>query len=81
MKIAVEISMYPLTESFLAPIQGFIDALRADERLTVSTNTMSTQIYGDYDAVFQTLQDAMRESLAHGPRAVFVTKFLGRPDE
>ena len=81
MKIAVEISMYPLSESFLEPIQGFIDALRAEERLQVLTNTMSTQVYGDYDVVFATLQKAMRASLEHGPRAVFVTKFLGRPDE
>jgi uncharacterized protein YqgV (UPF0045/DUF77 family) len=78
MEIAVEISMYPLSENYLAPIQGFIDALRADARLHVVTNTMSTQVLGEYDAVWDALREAMRGSLAQGPRAVFVTKFLPR---
>jgi uncharacterized protein YqgV (UPF0045/DUF77 family) len=78
MDIAVEISMYPLTDGYLRPIQLFIDALRANERLHVVTNTMSTQILGEYDEVWAALQKAMRESLEAGPRAVFVTKFLPR---
>jgi uncharacterized protein YqgV (UPF0045/DUF77 family) len=78
MEIAVEISMYPLTEGYLRPIQLFIDALRANENLHVVTNTMSTQVLGEYDAVWAALQKAMRESLESGPRAVFVTKFLPR---
>jgi len=78
MDIAVEISMYPLTETYLAPIQHFIDALRANEHLQVATNTMSTQVYGEYDAVWAALHKAMRESMEAGPRAVFVTKFLPR---
>jgi uncharacterized protein YqgV (UPF0045/DUF77 family) len=76
--IAVEISMYPLTENYLAPIQHFIDALRENERLHVITNTMSTQVLGDYDEVWAALKQAMRQSLDAGPRAVFVTKFLPR---
>lgn len=78
MEIAVEISMYPLSESYLAPIQGFIDSLRANPRLHVVTNTMSTQVLGEYDVVWDALREAMRGSLASGPRAVFVTKFLPR---
>jgi uncharacterized protein YqgV (UPF0045/DUF77 family) len=78
MDIAVEISMYPLTEDYLRPIQLFIDALRANENLHVVTNTMSTQVLGEYDEVWAALQKAMRESLEAGPRAVFVTKFLPR---
>jgi uncharacterized protein YqgV (UPF0045/DUF77 family) len=76
--IAVEISMYPLTEGYLEPIQLFIDALRANEHLHVATNTMSTQVLGEYEEVWAALQKAMRQSMEAGPRAVFVTKFLPR---
>lgn len=78
MEIAVEISMYPLTGEYLAPIQAFIDTLRANDRLQVLTNTMSTQVLGEYDEVFDALRAAMRASIERGPRAVFVTKFLPR---
>lgn len=78
MDIAVEISMYPLSGNYLGPIQDFIDRLRADPRLQVVTNTMSTQVLGEYDVVWDVLREAMRGSLAAGPRAVFVTKFLPR---
>ena len=78
MEIAVEISMYPLTEQYLAPIQDFIDTLRANPKLHVLTNTMSTQVLGEYDVVWDALREAMRGSLEAGPRAVFVTKFLPR---
>jgi uncharacterized protein YqgV (UPF0045/DUF77 family) len=77
MNIAVEISMYPLADDCIPHIQAFIDRLKANERLQVLTNTMSTQVYGEYDEVFAALQAGMRASFTAGPRAVFVTKFLG----
>jgi uncharacterized protein YqgV (UPF0045/DUF77 family) len=77
MKIAVEISMYPLTVEYLPAIQGFIDRIKANENLDVLVNTMSTQILGEVDEVFGTLQREITASFASGPRAVFVTKFLG----
>jgi uncharacterized protein YqgV (UPF0045/DUF77 family) len=77
MKIAVEISMYPLSAEYLPPIQGFIDRLRTHEQLDVLTNTMSTQVFGELDEVFRTLQQEIKASFEDGPRCVFVTKFLG----
>ena len=77
MKIAVEISMYPLTAEYLPAIQGFIDRVKVNERLEVLVNTMSTQIHGEAGEVFGTLQREITASFESGPRAVFVTKFLG----
>ena len=77
MKIAVEISMYPLTAEYLPAIQGFIDRVKANDELDVLVNTMSTQILGELEEVFSTLQREIRASFESGPRAVFVTKFLG----
>ncbi len=77
MNIAVEISMYPLAEEYLPAIQAFIDRVRSNDKLQVLTNTMSTQVFGELDEVFRTLQQEIRASFEEGPRAVFVTKFLG----
>ncbi len=77
MKIAVEISMYPLSAEYLPPIQAFIDRLRTNEQLEVLTNTMSTQVLGELEVVFATLQREIQASFEAGPRAAFVTKFLG----
>jgi uncharacterized protein YqgV (UPF0045/DUF77 family) len=77
MNIAVEISMYPLAAEYLPVIQDFIDRVKANENLQVLVNTMSTQIHGDIEEVFGTLQREIRVSFEDGPRAVFVTKILG----
>ena len=77
MDIGVEISLYPLHQDFIPPIQNFIDRLNADRRLRIVTNSMSTQVFGDYDAVMQTLVRELRTTLADNDKAVFVMKVLG----
>ena len=76
MKLSVEISKYPLANDYIPPIQGFIDELNCKPGLTVITNTMSTQVFGDYDEVMAALQSAMRWSFETYGKAVFVCKFL-----
>ena len=46
MDIGVEISLYPLNDDYIPPIQGFIERLNADGRFKVITNHMSTQVFG-----------------------------------
>jgi uncharacterized protein YqgV (UPF0045/DUF77 family) len=75
--ISVEISLYPLTPDYKPPILDFIARLRANGRLTVISNTMSTQVQGDYDEVFDTLKREMRPNLTGAYRVVFATKFMG----
>ena len=77
MDIGVEISLYPLHQDFIPPIQNFIDRLNADRRLRIITNSMSTQVFGDYDAVMQTLVRELRGTLESNDKAVFVMKVLG----
>lgn len=76
MNLSVEISMYPLAEDYIPPIQGFIDELNRHPGLTVLTNTMSTQVFGPYDEVMAVLAAAMKAEHAKG-KASFVCKFLG----
>jgi uncharacterized protein YqgV (UPF0045/DUF77 family) len=77
MDIGVDISLYPLHQQFIPPIQDFIDRLNADARLRVVTNSMSTQVFGDYDAVMPTLLQQLRVTFANNAKAVFVMKVLG----
>ena len=80
MHVAVEMSLYPLTERFIPPILDFIERLKAHPGLAVVTNSMSTQVSGEYEAVFAALRVEMAASLARQERAVFVMKVLGGGD-
>jgi uncharacterized protein YqgV (UPF0045/DUF77 family) len=77
MDIGVEISLYPLHQQYLAPIKDFIERLNADAAVRVVTNSMSTQIFGEYEAVMRCLQRELRTSFAANDKAVFVMKILG----
>ncbi len=77
MHVAVEMSLYPLTGEFIPPILDFIDRLKSHPGLSVVTNSMSTQVSGDYDLVFDALRAEVRTSLSEPHRAVFVMKVLG----
>jgi uncharacterized protein YqgV (UPF0045/DUF77 family) len=73
----VEISLYPLADEFIPDIQAFIDRLNRHAGLKVTTNSMSTQVFGDYDAVMRVLTREMRTTFEGGRKAIFVMKVLG----
>jgi uncharacterized protein YqgV (UPF0045/DUF77 family) len=77
MEIGVEISLYPLDENFVPPIQDFIDRLNTHAGLKVVTNSMSTQVFGEHDAVFGALVPELRRTFERERKAVFVMKVLG----
>jgi uncharacterized protein YqgV (UPF0045/DUF77 family) len=80
MHVAVELSLYPLTGNFIPPILDFIERLEARPGLAVVTNSMSTQVSGEFDAVFEALRAEIAVSLSGRERAVFVMKVLGGGD-
>ena len=61
MKISVELTFSPLQDNYEAAIIEFIKALR-NSGLTVLENPLSTQVYGDYDQVFNILQDEIKKA-------------------
>ena len=77
MDIGVEISLYPLNAEFIPPIQDFIDRLNLGSRLKVVTNSMSTQVFGRYEDVFDVLVREIRTTFENNAKAVFVMKVLG----
>jgi uncharacterized protein YqgV (UPF0045/DUF77 family) len=81
MDIGVEISLYPLRTDFIPPIHDFIGRLNANGRLKVVSNSMSTQVFGRYEDVFDALRRELQTTLedagAASGKAVFVMKVLG----
>ena len=81
MDVGVEISLYPLHQQYIGPIKDFIERINAEGDLRIITNSMSTQIFGDYATVMQRLVREVRTSLLNQERnqdkAVFVLKILG----
>ncbi len=76
MHLSVEISNYPLAEEYIPPIKDFIDRLNRHPDLTVLTNTMSTQIFGEYDILMPILTAEMRTSFQRYGKLIFVCKFI-----
>ena len=79
MQVAVDISLYPLADEFLAPIKDVIARLNAHRALQVRTNPMSTQIRGEYVDVMNALQQEIRTTFEAVPKAVFAIRILNNP--
>lgn len=79
MRVAVDISLYPLDEDFIPPIQNVIERLNAYPELEVATNPMSTQIRGDYEPVMNALKQEIGVTFEQLPKAVFAIKILNNP--
>ena len=77
MRIAVDISLYPLDADYVPPIKDFIERLNRYPGIRVETNPMSTQVAGEHADVFAMLGEETRATFEGGARAVFVMKVLG----
>ncbi len=79
MKVAVDISLYPLDADFIPPIKDVIARFNAHEGLEVWTNAMSTQIVGEFDTVMNALKVEIGATFEALPKAVFAIKILNNP--
>ena len=77
MDIGVEMSLYPLNQDYIPAIKDFIDRLNADGRFKVITNSLSTQVFGNYDDVLNLIVKEMRKTYENGDKAIFVMKVVG----
>ncbi|MFT4926640.1 MAG: hypothetical protein ACI8WB_002738 [Phenylobacterium sp.] len=76
MKLSVEISKYPLDQQYLLPIKDFIDRLNQHPDIRVLTNTMSTQVFGDYDILMAVLNQEIKTSFEKFGKMIFVCKYI-----
>jgi len=79
MKVAVDISLYPLDSDFVPPIKDVIERINRHDDLEVWTNAMSTQIVGELDVVMRALHEEIGSTFEQQPKAVFVIKMLNNP--
>ena len=81
MEIGVEISLYPRAEQFAPAIHDFIRRLSAVPDIKVVSGSLSTQVFGEYEHVFEALQRELRATFqgreGQGGKAVFVLKVMG----
>ncbi len=81
MKVAVDISLYPLDAEFIPPIKDVIDRLNMHEGLEIWTNAMSTQVIGDFDDVMDALKQEIGTTFERIPKGVFVMKMFNNPGQ
>ena len=79
MKVAVDISLYPLADDFIPPIQDVIERLNQHDGVSVVTNPMSTQLRGEFEDVMSALQQEVKTTFEQTPKAVFAIKILNNP--
>jgi uncharacterized protein YqgV (UPF0045/DUF77 family) len=75
MEISVELTLTPLQDNFEPAIIDFIKNLRSSG-LTVLENPLSTQVFGDYDAVMALLQKEMKVALEAVDRGLLYIKIV-----
>lgn len=79
MKVAVDISLYPLDADFIPPIKDVIERLHDHDAIEVWTNAMSTQLFGEFDVVMDALKQEIGTTFEQLPKAVFAIRILNNP--
>ena len=79
MRVAADLSLYPLADDFIPAIDEVIARLKSHESIEVTTNSMSTQLRGEYADVMAAIDQEIRQTFESSPKAVFVIKILNNP--
>lgn len=78
MKLTVDISLYPLKNHYIPPIDDVIAGFNSHKNIRVETGSTSTLLSGEFDDVMSALNTEMKRSFETYGQVVFVAKFLGR---
>lgn len=79
MRVAADISLYPIADEFLPPIRDVIQRLERHDSVEVVKNPMSTQIHGKLDDVMNVLHQEIGATFKKTEKSVFVIKILNNP--
>ena len=75
--LSADVSMYPLHQDYKDKIKAFIDRIASNtQSVEIRSNNMSTRLFGEFDAVTEVLNAAMRYSMTEYGKMVFVCKFV-----
>lgn len=81
MDITIDISLYPLKEDFKPIIWAFLKRLQSHSEIKVSTNGMSTHVYGEYDKVMLILTDEIKTTMLEEKAVVIIKMTTGIRDK
>ena len=76
MKLMLDISMYPLREDFILPIDAFIEKLNSYPGVEVKTHATATTVLGDYELIMDILRETLAWSHERFGKAVFVAQMI-----
>ena len=76
MLVSVDISLNPLKESFIPPVDNFIASLKKYKDIEVRVNNMSTQIFGEYDIVMDILKKEINNTFLSEENVVLNIKVV-----
>ncbi len=76
MKLAIEISLYPLEQQYISHIKAFIQRMNTYDNLYVNTTHTSTMVSGEYDYLMNVIKQEMQTTYEQVGQAIFVCKFL-----
>ncbi len=75
MNISIDVSYYPLKDEFIPPIKNFIQRLNKYDNISVKTNGMSSQVFGEYFDVMEIITKEIHNSFEL-PHSVFILKII-----
>lgn len=70
--------MYPLNQEYGTPILQFIKRLKTYKDLEIRSNTMSTQVFGEYGMVMDVIKEEMKSAFLTEDAVVMVMKFVNK---
>ncbi|MEO0996186.1 MAG: YkoF family thiamine/hydroxymethylpyrimidine-binding protein [Pseudomonadota bacterium] len=76
MIVAIDVSLYPLRDDYIAPIDDIIASFERANDVEVIRHPLSTELRGDYRRVMQVLTDAAEAALTASRPAVLVAKIV-----
>lgn len=76
MECSIEISMYPLNTDYKPAISNFIKRLRKHPFITIETNGISTQVFGDYKRVMNAINTEIKNTFTKEGKVVFNMKVI-----
>lgn len=68
--------MYPLTDGYKEEVKAFLRRLNRQEKIEVTTNGVSTQVFGEYDDVMSAYTDALKPSMEGEVAIAVVSKII-----
>jgi len=76
MNISLDISLYPLTPDYKKPILDFIEALKQYPEIDILYNPLSTQLYGDFDTVWNAVGKELSKAFGAAYTEIAVIKVV-----